>query len=192
MPLKIHLSSRQLTLTAFFTVLTIMGGWIKIPMIPVPFTLQTLFVVLSGLIGGPLIGSLSQILYLLIGLIGLPVFSQGGGPMYVLQPTFGYLLAFPLAAFVTGVYSRHFSESAPFHKLLLSVTSGFLIIMFFGVTLLYLNLNFISEKPVSLQSAIFSGFIIFLPGDIIKILILTWITKTLRKHQLINEYSNHK
>jgi len=70
---------------------------------PVPVTLQVAAVLLAGLTLGPLWGTLSVVLYLAAGFMGAPVFAMGvGGPSVILQPSFGYLLAFPPAAWVVG------------------------------------------------------------------------------------------
>ncbi len=89
-----------------FAVLTAVAAQITIPVKPVPFTLQTLFVVLSGALLGSRKGAYSQFLYLLMGISGLPVFAQMPdgvlGFARLFGPTGGYLLAFPAAAFITG------------------------------------------------------------------------------------------
>ncbi len=75
----------------------------QVPGGPVPVTMQNLFVVMSGMLLGPRAGATSQAVYLLMGLMGLPVFSGGGGPGYVMSPTFGYLLGFIAASAVSGL-----------------------------------------------------------------------------------------
>jgi biotin transport system substrate-specific component len=89
-----------------FAILTAVAAQVAIPAKPVPFTLQTLFVVLSGALLGSKKGAYSQMLYLGLGVMGLPVFAQTGGFSLgiadLLGPTGGYLLAFPIGAFVTG------------------------------------------------------------------------------------------
>ena len=91
--------------TALFAGLTAVCGLIRIPFFPVPVTMQTLAVFLSGYFLGRKQGAISQVVFLFSGLAGLPVFSQGGGLGYVLQPGFCYLLAFPAAAFFIGQIS---------------------------------------------------------------------------------------
>ncbi|HOO47090.1 MAG TPA: biotin transporter BioY, partial [Deltaproteobacteria bacterium] len=86
------MNRRLLSLIPICSALTAAGAFIKIPIAPVPITLQNFFVILSGIILGPKAGALSQIVYIIIGLIGLPVFSGGGGPSYIFKPTFGYIL----------------------------------------------------------------------------------------------------
>ena len=94
--------TRKLALTALFTALMIMGGFIRIPAPLAPITLQAQIALLAGVCLGGVWGCASVVLYVMLGLIGLPVFASGGGIAYVLQPTFGYLLGFALSAFVSG------------------------------------------------------------------------------------------
>lgn len=88
-----------------FAALTAAGAYVAVPLgfTPVPMTLQTLFVLLAGVALGPAAGAASQLLYLSAGVVGVPVFAAGGaGLPWVLGPTGGYLMAFPVAAALTG------------------------------------------------------------------------------------------
>ena len=88
-----------------FAVLTALGAHAAVPLgfTPVPMTLQTLFVLLAGLLLGPAAGAASQLLYLVLGLTGVPVFAMGGaGLPWLFGPTGGYLMAFPAAAALAG------------------------------------------------------------------------------------------
>lgn len=89
-----------------FAVLTAIGAQIAIPVQPVPFTFQTMVVVLAGAFLGSKNGAYSQLVYLFLGCIGLPVFAQTPdvsiGIAKLFGPTGGYLLAFPVGAFVAG------------------------------------------------------------------------------------------
>lgn len=90
---------------AVFALLTALGAHVAVPLgvTPVPMTLQTLFVLLAGALLGPAAGAASQLLYLGLGVAGVPVFAMGGaGLPWVFGPTGGYLMAFPLAAAVVG------------------------------------------------------------------------------------------
>ena len=179
---------REITQVALFVVLTTIGGWIKIPMFPVPITLQTFFVLLSGFVLGPIKGALSQLLYLVLGLIGLPIFAHGGGIGYVLQPTFGYLIGFVFAAFITGFLFKRFrpinNRLAMFRAVGFNFV-GILLISFVGVCYLYLNLNFIMGSEITFQNVMISGFLLFLPADIIKVVFLTIVEKLLIKNHVI-------
>ena len=81
-------------LVALFAALIAVGAFIRVPVPLVPFTMQTFFVVLAGMLLGKKLGGASALVYLAVGLIGIPVFTQGGGIGYVLKPSFGYLIGF--------------------------------------------------------------------------------------------------
>src|SRR3990170_3876620 len=109
---------------------------IPLPFTPVPFTLQPMVVLLGGAVLGSRLGMASQILYLLAGLSGLPVFAASPvlpqGPLRLLGPTGGYLLSYPFAAFLTGYlaergFDRRYSTSV------LAMAAGLVVIFAFGV-----------------------------------------------------------
>lgn len=85
---------------------------IPLPGTPVPFTLQPMIVVLAGLMLGPTLGAASMMLYLFVGALGVPVFTPGGAPgiARLLGPTGGYLIAYPFAAYLTGLVARRASS----------------------------------------------------------------------------------
>src|SRR5574344_750761 len=87
-----NLKLREMILCALFMALTAVGAFIKIPLGGQIFTLQFLFTLLAGLLLGGRLGAKAVGVYTLLGLIGVPVFAEGGGPGYVFQPTFGYLI----------------------------------------------------------------------------------------------------
>lgn len=99
---------RKLTLSGMMLALIVVGAYIKIPIPYVPFTLQFLFVTLVGQLLGAKTGSIVVATYILMGLVGMPVFTSGGGLAYVFQPTFGYLLGFVLAAAMSGFIVENF------------------------------------------------------------------------------------
>lgn len=103
-------SSRRVVLdllgVALFVALMTVGARVSMPGSPVPVTMQSLFVPLAGLMLGAKLGAASMVAYIVLGLCGAPVFSMGGGPAYVASPTFGYMLAFPVAAWVAGRIGR--------------------------------------------------------------------------------------
>ena len=96
-------SLRGMAYASMFGALTAVGAYIMIPLPPVPITLQTLFVNLAGALLGGYLGALSQVVYILLGVIGLPVFAGGkAGAGVLLGPTGGYLIGFVVGAFVIG------------------------------------------------------------------------------------------
>lgn len=167
---------------ALFTSLTCMGGFIRIPIFPVPFTLQTLFVYLSGSLLGSKKGGISQLLFLLIGLVGVPVFAMGGGPGYILQPTFGYLSGFPVGAFVLGIWIEKASLSEGMLKWYTAHILAFLAIFLMGVLYLFVNMNYIIGKEMSLFYAVSSGMVIFIPGELFKIILSVGITVKCKRY----------
>ena len=91
---------------ALFALLTALGAYVAVPLgiTPVPMTLQTLFVLLSGALLGPVAGASSQLLYLGLGMAGVPVFAMGAaGLPWIFGPTGGYLMSFPIAAATVGL-----------------------------------------------------------------------------------------
>ena len=97
-----RITPKEMTLCALFTVLTAVGAFLKIPVPVVPFTLQFLFTMMAGLLLGGKLGACSVGLYALLGLMGLPVFAEGGGFWYILKPSFGYIIGFIIGSYATG------------------------------------------------------------------------------------------
>jgi len=174
----------KMVLVSMFAVLTCIGAFIKIqfPLIPVPFTLQIFFVILSGLLLGSKLGLLSQLVYIAIGLAGFPVFTGGGGPSYIFKPSFGYILGFAVAAFITGKIREFFdSRGITITKLFISSFAGIIGCYTLGVAYLILHTKFISGASVDVAGLLVSGFLVFLPWDIIKIAIASWVSNEVMK-----------
>jgi len=174
---------KKIILISLFAALTAIGSFLRIPFPYVPFTLQTFFVILSGDILGPKYGAYSQIIYIAIGLFGLPIFAYGGGIGYILQPSFGYVLAYPLGALICGTFIHHnirFKRSQNNAALMVKVSLfnifGLLSIFAIGLIYLYLNLRFIVGQDIESMRLLWSGLIVFIPGDLIKVLLASWMT----------------
>lgn len=99
--------TRSIILITMFVVLITVGAFIKIPVPLVAFTLQFLFIALAGLLLGAKNGAIAVAIYIICGIVGLPVFSSGGGIGYIFQPTFGYIIGFGIAAFIIGGLSQN-------------------------------------------------------------------------------------
>ncbi len=158
----------RLALIAMFVALIAVGAFIKVPIGIVPVSLQMAFALLSALLLGPADSLIAVLIYLLMGLVGIPIFTAGGGIFYVLQPTFGYLLGYVFALPVAGVIARGARcDARPnYARMLLGALAGMAIVYTFGVTYMYLMLNFYLAKPISLKSAWLTGAAVFLPTDI--------------------------
>jgi biotin transport system substrate-specific component len=152
------MSERRILLIAFFTALIIVGSFIRIPLPPVPLTLQTLFALMAGYMGGPAIALMSVGIYLLLGAIGLPVFSGGGGFALLFGPTGGYLLALLPATLIAS-----FGGSERIWKMILFGILATIVIYLGGVLMLAHILS------ISLAQAIVMGVLPFLVGDGMKL-----------------------
>ena len=97
---------RNWILAALFAALTAVGSLIKIPTPISSFSPLFFFTAISAILLGPKYGALSQLIYVLLGLSGLPIFTTGGGLTYVLTPTFGFLIGLVPAAIVIGLLIR--------------------------------------------------------------------------------------
>jgi len=150
--------SRIVAYSAAFVALITMGSWVSIPFFPLPLTLQTLFVLLSGAVMKRY-AVIPVSLYIHFGAIGLPVFHNGiAGIGVLLGPTGGYLLGFLPAALIVGlVYEHDFWLGK-----IIGLISGTLVILGSGALWLCYSTGM---APVA---AVVGGFLIFLPGDAIK------------------------
>ncbi len=153
--------TKTLTLIALFTALIVVGGFVRFPIGVVPITLQTLFVLLAGAVGGKKVGVCAVAVYLVLGLIGLPVFALGGGIFYIFKPTFGYLIGFIFLALVGGINCKKL-----WAKISLNFV-GILITHVVGVAYLYLISNFYLATHISIGEAITVGSLTFLPSDVL-------------------------
>lgn len=151
------LRTSQLFWIISFSVLTAIAAQITIPVKPVPFTLQTMMVVLAGAFLGAKNGAFSQIFYLMAGVAGLPVFAQTPdgliGFARLFGPTGGYLLAFPIAAFVTGYIIEKNKKYIP---VVLAMLAGNVIILLSGTFFLFSFYVKDFSQAFKLGAAIFS------------------------------------
>ena len=161
---NMKISTRDMILVSMFTALIAVGAFIKIPIGPVPVTLQLLFTTLAGVLLGWKLGALSALIYLLIGLIGFPIFN------YIVNPTFGFLIAFIFGTALTGYLTENIKNISIF-KLFLSCYAGLAVIYIIGVSYFYFIMNFYIGKNVSIYSAIMTCFVVFIPGDICKCIV---------------------
>jgi biotin transport system substrate-specific component len=159
----------------FATVLTIAAAQVSIPLpfTPVPFTLQPMVVLLAGAALGPRLGMTSQVLYLALGLAGLPVFAASPvlpqGAMRLLGPTGGYLMSYPFAAFVAGYFAERGFDRR-YLTSVLAMTAGLSVVFAFGVAWLAFG-----APHVGLSAAIATGLVPFVPADLVKILLAATI-----------------
>lgn len=158
--------TRMLVLAALFAVVTAAANFIKIPIGVVPITLLFFATALSGVLLGPKWGAVSQAVYVALGLVGLPIFTGGGGLGYVFQPSFGFLLGLIPAAWVIGMLTR---GEPGLVRMALAALAGLGVLYLVGLPYLWLILNVYLDKAMALPALLWSGMVIFLPGDFLKI-----------------------
>ncbi len=172
-------SVRDLAMCALFTTLTVAGAFIKIPVPVVPFTLQFLFTMLSGLLLGSKKGAASVGVYVLLGLVGVPVFAEGGGFWYILKPSFGYLIGFIIAAYVTGKITENMKKLVAW-KILAANFIGLLIVYGVGMVYYYIICNYVIDTPLGIWPLFLYCFILAVPGDICLCILAAFIAKRVK------------
>lgn len=151
---------------------------IPLPFTPVPLTLQPMLVLLGGAVLGPRLGMSAQILYLLLGIAGLPVFATSPvlpqGALRLIGPTGGYLMSYPFAAFVAGWLAERGLDRR-YLTSLFAMACGLGVIFTCGV----MWLAFFAHPAVGFDGALRAGFYPFLPLDIAKLLVASAVTPAL-------------
>lgn len=160
---------------AFFIIALALAAFVRIPLpfTPVPITLQTFFVLLSGAFLGAELGLSVQLGYLFLGAAGLPLFAgAASGPAYLMGPTGGYIFGFVLASLFIGRYIRYCGDSL--WAILAIFLLGDLILLFSGA--LWLK----SLAGCGIGKAFLLGVLPFIPGDLIKVAAAGLIYRRLR------------
>ena len=172
---------RKLVYSALFAALIAAGAFIAIPIGPVPIVLQNMFVLLAGLLLGARWGLITVAIYLLAGLVGLPVFAGGtGGIARFMGPTGGYLLSYLVAVVIVGFIanlggpSNSKSGKKRLIRDIIALTIGTLVVYACGVPWLKYVTGMDWNKALAL------GMVPFLIGDLIKIAAAIPISRTLR------------
>ena len=157
---------------SLFAVLSAVGARIMIPVPFVPFTLQTLVCMLAGFALGARKGAASQLLYMLMGLVGIPVFTSAAGPAAVFMPSFGYIPGFVCCAWICGALAERMRArcdepgfASYFAAALLGVAATYAV----GVAYLYVILNFwVQQEGATFFKVLSIGFLSTAGGDVVK------------------------
>jgi len=167
------MNAREVALAGLFVALTAVSAQIQVPLGPVPFTLQVFAVILSGLLLGSRLGFISQALYILAGAVGLPVFAGfTGGFAHLYGPTGGYLLAFPIASLLAGLFAE---RSERVEVWLLGSILGIGVIYLLGWLRLGLYLGGDFGKALAV------GVLPFVPFDIAKAVLAVGVAKAVKR-----------
>lgn len=173
------ISTQDMVLCGVFTTLIAVGAFIKVPIPVVPFTLQFLFTMLAGLLLGGRKGALSVGVYILLGLVGLPVFAEGGGFWYILKPSFGYLLGFMLAAYVTGRMVERKGRLTTGWVMAVNFL-GLFIVYAAGMIYYYVICNYVIDTPIAIGPLFLYCFVLAVPGDICLCILAAILTVRVR------------
>lgn len=153
------MTTRSIAKISIITALTIVGAYIAIPIPNLPFTMQTFFAMLAAMLLTRHDAVLSQLIYIAMGLIGLPVFAGGGGGiMYIFMPTFGYVVFLPILAFIIGSFKEKNVYLGTFIPVIIMLIFGG--VWMFMVTKLYISSN--------IWKLIFSYIILYIPVEMLK------------------------
>ena len=176
----------NLILCSLFTALIAVGAFIKIPVPVVPFTLQFLFTTLAGWLLGSKKGAISVVAYMILGLAGLPIFSEGGGFWYVIKPSFGYIIGFCIGTYVTGLIAERMKEKTV-PRYMLANFVGLLIVYAVGMIYYYIICNYVIDTPIALGPLFLYCFVLAVPGDICLCILAAALVKRVKpilNHQL--------
>ncbi|MBL7158509.1 MAG: biotin transporter BioY [Candidatus Omnitrophica bacterium] len=160
-----------------FVAMMAIGAYIRIPLpfTPVPITLQTFFVILSGAILGRKLGIFTQVSYVALGVLGMPVFQgYNAGFTYLAGPTGGYLVGFIAAAYTTG-WLMEKRDTGSFFNVALAMSAGLFVVYALGVSWLALGYGLGLAKATAL------GFIPFIPGAIFKLTAASFLYRAIRR-----------
>ena len=158
-----------------FVIFTALGAFVRIPLpfTPVPITLQTFFVLISGALLGWRMAGVVQLSYIILGVLGLPIFTgAASGVLYLFGPTAGYLIGFIVAVLFIGSSVR-FAKNSPLLVFSLFCVADFILLLCGTVWLKVI-------AGLSFDQAVFMGFLPFVPGDLIKAAAATAVFSGLR------------
>lgn len=190
--MKSKLQIRDMTLIAMFTALSAVGGFLKIPTPVVPITMQIVFTGFAGLILGKNKGGLSVALYVILGLIGLPIFTKGGGFHYVFEPTFGYLIGFAVGAYLTGAIA-HAKEDPSLKRLICAVIVNLVVSYAIGAIYGYFILNYVNHVEYGAKEIIAAFVTPFIGKDfvlsILTAVLASRLLPILKKQFNLNPYT---
>lgn len=159
------MTTQQLIKTALATVIIVIGGFINIQLVYIPMTMQVMAILLVAGIFGKKVATYSAIVYMLLGLIGVPVFAKGGGIWYIFEKSFGYIVGFIFAAWVIGYIIEKMKKNVI--NIFLADIIGVAIIYIFGLIYFYFIANIYTNMNMPISKILYYGFLITIPGDIL-------------------------
>lgn len=182
---------KQMIQISMFAILSAVGARLMVPVPFVPFTLQTLVAILAGLLLGPKLGAASQALYMLMGLIGLPVFTSASGPAALLMPSFGYIVGFIGCAWTSGRAAELFRArygAVTRLQYFIAAMAGIMVTYVLGVACLYAIMNlWVKQGGMTFFKVLSIGFFSTIGGDVIKSLLAALLAERLNRGGIFGE-----
>ena len=174
LPLKgVNTYIKNILLVLFGTLLLTVSSKIQVPFWPVPMTMQTFVVLIIAMAYGWKLSFLTLVAYLIEGALGLPVFAKGGGLLYLIGPTAGYLYGMALATVVIG-YFADLGYGKSIIKCIMPLMLGTIIIFICGIGYL--------SSIIGFEKAIAVGLLPFIPSELFKIALAVFIIPTIWKY----------
>ncbi len=144
-----NIKTKDLVMGGIFIALMVVSAKIQIPFPYVPLTFQLVVTIASGIFLGKFLAPLCMVIYIILGLVGLPVFATGGGIGYALSPTFGFIIGFPISAWITG-----FLWDNKDSKRILAIILGILITYIVGIPWFWIITRFYLGKVYPIQNVL--------------------------------------
>lgn len=164
-------------LSALFAALTALGAFLRIPTPVSSFTLQILFTGMAGCLLGRRWGAVSQLIYVLLGLAGLPIFTSGGGIAALLQPTGGFLIGMIAMAWICGLVVE--KKGCTFGWICAACGAGLVLLYAIGLPWMHTMMT-VYHKDWTLTNTLVSGMLLFLPWDILKVIVTALLCRKLQ------------
>lgn len=178
--MKTNNLTKSIVFVALFAALISACAFVSIPVpgTPIPIVLQNMMVVLSGLLLGPILGTAATVLFILAGILGLPIFSGGtGGIAKIMGPTGGFIIGYAFAALVAGLICGRprMGRKASIVRIIIAALCGFVVMYIPGV------IHFMRTLDKTFAETMALCVTPYIPGDLIKMVVAILITIPLRK-----------
>lgn len=171
--------SKSIVFVALFAAISAISGFLAVPVpgTPVPIVLQNMMVVLSGMLLGPVLGTLSTLLFVVAGILGLPILSGGtGGFAKLMSPTGGFIVGYVISSLVAGLVMERpvYGKKASLIKTIGAALLGFVVMYIPGI------LHFMNIMDADLKESLMLCVIPYLPGDLLKLILCVLLSVALR------------
>lgn len=171
--------SKSIVFVALFAAISAISGFLAVPVpgTPVPIVLQNMMVVLSGMLLGPVLGTLSTLLFVVAGILGLPILSGGtGGFAKLMSPTGGFIVGYVISSLVAGLILGRpvYGKKVTIVKTIVAAFTGFVVMYIPGI------LHFMNIMDADLKESLMLCILPYLPGDLLKLILCVLLSVALR------------